>query len=94
MAKKRNTTERKEALFRIVVGIITGIILNVWKGLIAILGIIHWLIVIFNGKRNKSIAEFSEYFNTELYKFVRYMTFVSNERPFPFTHLERISKFY
>jgi len=90
MAKKG---ERKEAWFRIVVAIITGIILNVWKGLICILAVIHWFIVLFSGKRNKSLAEFSEYFNTELYKFSRYITFVSNKRPFPFSSLERMSRF-
>ncbi len=90
MAKKR---ERKEALIRIVVAIISGIILGLWKGLIQILALIHWFVVIFSGQRNKDLAEFCEYFNTELYKFARYITFVSNRRPFPFTKLERMSKF-
>ena len=85
--------ERKEAWLRIIVGIITGIILNLWKGLIGILAVIHWFIVVFTGKRNREIAEFSEYWNSTLYKFVRYMNFVSNEKPFPFTKLERMSGF-
>jgi len=91
MVKKRG--ERKEAWFRIIVAIVTGIILGLWKGLIQILVVVHWLIVVFSGKRNKDLAEFSEYFNTELYKFIRYITFVSNKRPFPFTALEKISRF-
>ena len=91
MAKKMS--ERKEAWFRIIVGIISGIILGLWKGLIQILILIHWFVVVFNGKRDKNLAEFSEYFNTELYKFMRYITFVSNKRPFPFTNLEKMSKF-
>ena len=86
-------SERKEAWFRIIVAIITGIILAIWEYLILILGIINWLIVVFSGKRKKSLAEFSEYWNTEYYKFYRYLTFVSNKRPFPFSELERISKF-
>jgi hypothetical protein len=85
--------ERKEAWFRIIVLIITGIVLGLWKGLIQIIGVISWFIVVFSGKRNKELALFCEYFNTELYKFIRYLTFVSNKRPFPFTKLERISKF-
>ena len=91
MAKKRS--ERKEAWFRIIVGIVSGVILGLWKGLIQILGLVHWFVVVFSGKRNKELAEFSEYFNTELYKFTRYLTFVSNKRPFPFTKLERMSRF-
>jgi len=90
MVKK---SERKEAWFRIIAIIVTGIILGLWKGLIQILVVVHWLVVIFSGKRNKDLANFSEYFNTELYKFMRYITFVSNKRPFPFTNLERMSRF-
>lgn len=86
-------SERKEAWFRIIVVIVSGIILGVLKTLVAILAIINWLITIFSGKRNKEIAEFCEYWNTETYKFLRYLTFVSNKRPFPFSEIERMSKF-
>ena len=91
MVKK--LSERKEAWFRIIVAIISGIILGVWKALIIVLGIVNWFIVIFSGKRNRELANFSEYWNTEIYKFIRYMTFVSNKRPFPFSIMERMSKF-
>ena len=87
-------TERKEAWFRIVVLIISGVVLKIWAGLVGIIAVLHWLIVVFSGKRNKDLAMFSEYFNTATYMFMRYLTFVSNQRPFPFTKLERISKFY
>ncbi len=91
MAKKFN--ERKEAWFRIIVAIVTGIILELWEYLITAFAIINWFIVVFSGKRNRELAEFSEYFNTELYKYSRYLTFMSNKRPFPFSSLERISEF-
>ncbi len=90
MAKK---SERKEAWFRIIVLIISGIILKIWSSLVCIIAVVHWIIVIFSGKRNKELAMFSEYWNTETYKFIRYLTFVSNKRPFPFTSMGRISKF-
>jgi hypothetical protein len=86
-------SERKEAWFRILVAIVSGIVIYFWRILIGVLAIVNWLIVVFSGKRNQGIAEFSEYFNTELYRFTRYLTFVSNERPFPFTEMQRISKF-
>jgi len=91
MAKKMS--ERKEGWFRIIVAVISGMILHVWASLVGILIVLNWLITIFSGKRNKGIAEFCEYWNTEAYKFVRYMTFVSNKRPFPFSSLERLSRF-
>ncbi|MAG01828.1 hypothetical protein CMI42_00675 [Candidatus Pacearchaeota archaeon] len=86
--------ERSEALMRIVVGIISGIILGFWKILIQVIGVIHWIVVIFSGERNKGLAEFSETWNTQMYIYLRYMTFVTNQRPFPFDNLEKdISKF-
>ena len=87
-------SERKEALMRIVIGLISGLILGLWKSLIQILAIIHWFIVIFTGKREKALADFSEIWNSQVYVYLRYITFVSNERPFPFESLEpNISKF-
>jgi len=86
-------SERKEAWFRIIVLIVTGIILGVWGYLIGLLAIVHWLIVVFSGKRNKNLADFCEYWTTESYKFYRYLTFESNKRPFPFSSVERMSKF-
>jgi len=86
--------ERVESLMRIVIGIVSGIILGLWKAIIQILGIIHWIIVILSGKRQKGIADFSEIWNSQIYVYLRYMTFVSNKRPFPFDVLEpSISKF-
>ncbi|MBU2634519.1 MAG: DUF4389 domain-containing protein [Nanoarchaeota archaeon] len=86
--------ERTEALMRIIVAIISGIILGIWKALIQIITVIHWIMVIFVGKRNKELAEFCEIWNTQTYIYIRYLTFVSNKRPFPFNKLEKnISKF-
>tara|TARA_Y100000310_G_scaffold318477_1_gene372599 strand:+ start:21 stop:293 length:273 start_codon:yes stop_codon:yes gene_type:complete len=87
-------SERIEALMRILVLIVTGIIMGIWKILIQVLSVIHWLIVIITGKRNKDIAQFCEIWTTQLYTFIKYLTFVSNKRPFPFSKLEKnMSKF-
>ena len=79
--------ERKEALMRIVVAIVSGIILGLWKTLILILAVFHWIYIIFADKRNKRIAEFSNVWATQAYRFIRYMTFTTNSRPFPFSDL-------
>jgi sorbitol-specific phosphotransferase system component IIC len=89
----KSSGEKKEGWFRIIVAIVSGIILHIWSMLIAVLAVINWLVTIISGKRNKELSSFCEYWNTETYKFVRYMTFVSNKRPFPFSNMERISKF-
>jgi len=91
--KNNKLSERQEAWFRIIVLIISGIVLAVWRYLIFVLAIINWLIVVVSGKRNKELAEFCEYWNTEIYRYIRYLTLVTNERPFPFSNMQRISKF-
>lgn len=95
MAKRasKRSEERVESLIRIIVAIVSGIILGIWRYLIFVLAIVNLFITLITGKRHREIAEFSEYWNTEYYKYFRYLTFVSNKRPFPFSKLERISKF-
>lgn len=86
--------ERKEAIMRIIVGIISGIILEVWGIVVKVLGIINWFIQLFKAKRNRRLAKFCEPWNTEMYKYLRYMTAMSNHRPFPFSSIERMSQFH
>ena len=82
-------SERKEALMRILVGIVTGFILGIWKMAVQIVAILNWIITLSNDRRNKDLAEFCEIWNTQMYDFLRYMTFVTNKRPFPFNSLEK-----
>jgi len=87
-------TERKETLMRIIVFIVSGIILSVWKYLIVVFVLVNFVYTLFVGKRLKQIAELSEVWNTQWYDFQRYILFVSNKRPFPFADLKKnISKF-
>lgn len=89
----KKLSERKETWFRIIVAIVSGIILGAWNLLIRVLIILNFVYTAIKGKRHKGMADLCEYWNTELYKFVRYLTFVSNERPFPFSKVEKMSKF-
>jgi len=78
---------------RIVVGIVSGIILSFWKALVTVLVIVNFFIALFSSKRNKEIANFCEIWNTQTYVYTRYMTFVTNARPFPFEKMTKsISK--
>ena len=81
--------ERSEIFMRLVVLVITGIILVVWKYLIVVFFLINWFYVLFTEKRLKQLAEMSEVWNTQWYIFQRYLIFVTNKRPFPFTNLEK-----
>jgi sorbitol-specific phosphotransferase system component IIC len=86
--------ERTEAIVRIFVGLISGLILGIWKALVQVLIVVNLIITFITNKRNKEIANFCEIWNTQVYIFLRYISFVSNYRPFPFKNLEKnISKF-
>ena len=86
--------ERKEILMRIAIAIVSGIILAVWRWLIFIFVLINWIYTLCAGKRLKELAELSEVWNTQIYTYLRYLTMVTNERPFPFKSLTKnISKF-
>jgi hypothetical protein len=95
MANKRTKKqiERREALIRIPIAIISGLILEIWANLTIILSLVNFFIVIFTSKRNRDISDFSEYFNSYAYSFFRYITFNTNERPFPFAPLKKMNKF-
>ncbi len=87
-------SERKEAFMRIIVIIVTGIILGIWKILIQIFILINFIWTIISGKRIRDLAELSEIWNTQVYVFLRYVTFVSNERPMPFSKITKsLSKY-
>jgi len=90
--KKQNTkkkSERLEALMRILVLVISGIVLLAWRYFIYVLVTINFFYTLFAGKRLKELAELSEVWNTQWYIFQRYVIFVSNKRPFPFSKLEK-----
>ena len=79
--------ERNEAWMRIIIGIVSGIILGLWKALIIAVTIFHWFYVIFTEKRSAGLADFCNLWITQAYRYLRYMTFVTNSRPFPFSEL-------
>jgi len=86
--------ERIEALMRILVAIVSGIILYAWGYLIGVFIVINFIWTLISGKRIKDVAELCEIWNTQKYDYFRYLSFVTNERPFPFNKLrKRITKF-
>lgn len=86
---KRAHNERLETLMRVVVGIVSGIILYLWGYAVAVVAGINFLYTLIIGKRLKEVADFTEIWTTQSYHFMRYMGFVTNERPFPFVELKK-----
>lgn len=94
MKKVEKINESSEALMRLAVGIVSGIILGLWRVLVVVLVTVNFFITLTTNKRSKDISDFCEIWNTQVYAFLKYMTFVSNDRPFPFgKRSKNISKF-
>lgn len=87
-------SQRSEAWMRIVVGIVSGIMLYAWMYLIGVLTTINFVWTVISGKRIRDVAELAEVWNTQKYYFVKYMTFLTNERPFPFNKLAKSMSSY
>ena len=85
--KQMNKSERKEALMRIIVFFISGIILLVWRTFVYLIVFVHLIYVLISGKRIKDLAVWGETWNTQWYIFQKYIIFLDNRRPFPFGKL-------
>ena len=79
---------------RILIFIVSGTILTVWRLFIYLIIFVHLIYVLILGKRIKDLAVLSETWNTQWYIFQKYIIFLDNKRPFPFGKLEKnIDKF-
>lgn len=86
--------ERREALFRIIVAIVSGLILWVWMYVVGVFVGINFIIVLLTGKRNRDLAELTQVWLTQTYSTVNYISFMTNERPFPFAPLVKNMQVY
>jgi hypothetical protein len=89
---KKQENERQEAWMRILVFIISGIVLEVWGFFILIFALVQFILVIVDGKKNKEILEMCKIYVEQVYVFAKYITFISNQKPFPFSELVEFEK--
>lgn len=87
--KKEMTPERKEVWMRIPIFIVSGIILHVWGFFIFIFALVQLIITLIEDKKNKEFLRMCDVYLVQLYTFVKYVTFLSDKRPFPFGNLEK-----
>lgn len=76
--------ERVEALIRIPLAFVYGVITMVWGLIIGIALIIHWFYTIILGKRHEEIAVFTNKYIAYLYEVYRYLYLTTNARAWPF----------
>jgi hypothetical protein len=91
MAKKRKklSPEKREAWMRVPIFIVSGIILHVWGCFILIFALVQLILILSKNKNNKKLLKMCYVYLIQLYVFVKYITFLSDKRPFPFGELEK-----
>ncbi|MFA5764439.1 MAG: DUF4389 domain-containing protein [archaeon] len=92
MAKKRKkklSQSKKEAWMRIPVFIVSGFILHVWGCFILIFALVQLILILAKERKEKELSRMCNVYLIQLYIFVKYITFLSDKRPFPFADLEK-----
>ncbi|HKZ33946.1 MAG TPA: DUF4389 domain-containing protein [Candidatus Nanoarchaeia archaeon] len=89
MKRNKKGAERKEALMRILILIVSGTILTVWRIFIYLIIFMQLVYVLITGRRMRNLAVWGETWNTQWYIFQKYIIFLDNRRPFPFGKLEK-----
>ena len=89
MVKKVNKKQRSEAWMRVPVFIVSGIILKVWGFFIFCFAIAQLVLILIEGKKNKDLLKMCNVYLIQLYVFVKYVLFISDERPFPFEDIKK-----
>ncbi len=89
---KKQENERREAWMRIPIAIVSGIILEIWGFFILIFALVQLILIILESEKNKELIDMSKRYIAQIYVFVKYITFVSNERPFPFGEFKKFDE--
>jgi hypothetical protein len=90
MAKKKKLSpEKKEVWMRIPIGIISGFILHIWGFFIFCFAIAQFVLILVKNKREEELSRMCNVYIIQFYTFMKYITFLSNKRPFPFGDLEK-----
>jgi hypothetical protein len=87
--KKKFKEEKREAWMRIPIFIVSGFILEVWGFFIFCFAIAQFVLILLKNQKEKELLKMSDTYLVQLYIFVKYVTFLSNKRPFPFGELEK-----
>jgi hypothetical protein len=80
---------KKELWMRIPVFILSGVILYVWGFFVLIFSLAQLVLLLVKGKKEKEFTHISSMFSNQIYIFFKYITFLSDERPFPFRKIKK-----
>jgi hypothetical protein len=80
---------KRELWTRIPVFILSGAILYVWGFFTLIFSLAQFVFILIGDKKEKEFLHISNLFSKQIYTFFKYITFLSDERPFPFSKMKK-----
>ena len=80
---------KRNLWMRIPVFILSGMILHVWGFFVLIFSLAQLVLLLVGGKKEKEFTHISSMFSNQIYTFFKYITFLSDERPFPFSKMKK-----
>ena len=78
---------KRDIWMRIPIFFLSGMMLNVWAFFILIFSLVQLVLMLLEDKTEKEFLTISSMFSDQIYCFFRYISFVSEEKPFPFGKL-------
>lgn len=86
---RQEKINKNEVWMRIPIFIVSGLILHVWGFFIFCFAIAQFIIILIKDKKEEELSRMCNTYLIQLYIFIKYVTFLSEKRPFPFGELEK-----
>jgi Domain of unknown function (DUF4389) len=83
---------KRNIWMRIPVFILSGMILYVGGFFVLIFSLVQLVLMLTEKKKEKEILNISSMFSNQVYCFFKYISFISEEKPFPFGEIKKGKK--
>jgi hypothetical protein len=83
---------KRDIWMRIPVFIVSGAILYVWGFFVLIFSLVQLIFILTEKRKEKEFLNISSMFSNQVYCFFRYVSFISEEKPFPFEKIKKGKK--
>ncbi len=79
---------KRDVWMRIPIFIVSGAILNIWAFFVCIFALVQLVLILTNNKKEKEFSNISSMFSNQIYCFFKYISFISEEKPFPWRKIK------
>jgi len=87
--ERKLSPKKRETWMRIPIFFVSGFILDIWGFFILIFALVQFILLLAEKKTNNELSRMCSVYLIQLYTFMKYITFLSDKRPFPFGNLEK-----